>query len=105
MLNYSTNPLFNDRVNELIDALIVADIPHETQFMCNADGYIVYFPNIANRRGDVILHNYGYGHEWGGFEGYQDMSTVPGDVCVFDTVEEVVEHAKKQNFKRKENDM
>ena len=102
MPNYSTNQMFNERVEELIDALIASNIPHETEFMLKANGYIVYFPDKKSRRGDVILHNYSYGHEWGGFEGYQDMSTNPGDVCVFESVEEVVEHAKKQNFKKGE---
>lgn len=96
------NPMYTKKVSDLVDALIAANIPHETEIMRDAGGYIVYFPDKKNRKGDVILHNFSYGHEYGGFEGYEGMSYVDGDVCIFDTVEQVVEYAKKQNFIRVE---
>lgn len=98
---YSTiNSMYTEKVIDLLNALTKANIPHETEIRKDVEGFIIYFPDKKNRVGDVILHNYSYCHEHGAFEGYGSMSTVEGDVCVFMTPEEVVEHAKKQNFKR-----
>lgn len=94
------NPMYTEKVIDLLNALTKANIPHETEIMKDSRGFIIYFPDKKNRIGDVILHDYSYGHEWGGFEGYQKMSKVNGDVCVFATPEEVVEYAKEQNYER-----
>lgn len=98
---YSTiNPMYTEKVIELLNVLTKANILHETEIRKDCRGFIIYFPDKENRTGDVILHDYSYGHELGCFEGYGKMSKVNGDVYVFTTPEEVVKYAKEQNYER-----
>lgn len=90
-------------VGELVSKLMTENISFDLLFCEDKDGFQVVFPNWKNRKGDVILHNYSYEHEVCLFEGYGAMSTVDGDVCVFNDIDEVVEMAKKQNFYKEEN--
>lgn len=92
------NDLYVREVGKLCNALTDANIAYEVYHAVNNHGFIILFPNKENRKGDVILHDYSYGHEGGLFEGYAAMSKVEGDVYVFDTIEEIVELAKKNGF-------
>lgn len=80
-------------ISTLIQELAKENIPFEVR--AYSGGFIVGFPSLGtDRTGDVILHDYSYGHELCLFEGYGKMSTT-NDVCVFDMVEDVVNQAKK----------
>lgn len=92
------NDLYVREVGKLCNALTEANITYEVYHAVSNHGYIVFFPNKENRKGDVILHDYSYGHECGLFEGYASMSKVEDDVYVFDNIEEIVELAKKNGF-------
>lgn len=79
----------------LIQALQRESIPFEVAYVYH--GFIVGFPSLGeDRTGDVILHDGSYGNSFCAFEGYGDMSTFEGDVCVFDEIEDVIEQAKKK---------
>jgi hypothetical protein len=86
------------RVGELIEKLEAENISFEVYNHTSGNGFIIVFPSEAARRGDVILHDYSYGHEDGFFEGYEAMSKVEGDVCIFDNDDELVEWAKQAGF-------
>lgn len=94
----SINPFYAQRIGRLCEALTENHISFELAAINCLNGFIVVFPNTEHRTGDVILHDGSYGNRGGCFEGYENMSTVEGDVCVFETVEEVVEQAKKQGY-------
>lgn len=96
------NDLYVREVGKLCNALTDANIAYEVYHAVSNHGYIVFFPNKENRKGDVILHDFSYGHEGGLFEGYAAMSKVEGDVYVFNNIEEIVELAKKNGFKEEE---
>lgn len=92
------NDLYVRETGKLCDALTKANIAYECYYDAFSHGYIIFFPNKENRKGDVILHDYSYCHELGLFEGYGAMSKNEDDVCVFDTIEEIVEYAKGNGF-------
>lgn len=94
----SINPAYAQRIGKLCEALEENHISFELCAIDGTNGFMVVFPNTEHRTGDVILHDGSYGHYSGGFEGYQNMSTNPDDVCVFETIVEVVEQAKKQGY-------
>lgn len=94
----SINPFYAQRIGKLCEALTENHISFELGAVSGLNGFIVLFPNAKHRTGDIILHDCSYGRYFGGFEGYGNMSTVEGDVCVFETIEEVVEQAKKQGY-------
>lgn len=85
-------------VGLLTSSLNIFNISHEVYYVPDRNGFMVVFPNLENRKGDVILHDSSYGHEGNLFEGYGEMSTVEDDVCVFDNIEEIVELAKKNGY-------
>lgn len=91
--NITVNPMYLEQTAKLITALEKEKIPFETVFVLH--GFMVVFPSLENRDGDVILHDGSYGNYSGFFEGYMGMSTEEDDVCVFDSIEEIVELAKK----------
>lgn len=92
--NMTINPSFIVATSTLIQRLTKENIPFEVKAYCG--GFIVGFPSLGkDRTGDVILHNHSYGHELSLFEGYGNMSIFDDDVYVFDTVEDVVNQAKK----------
>lgn len=92
------NPFYAQRIGKLCEALEENHVSFELCALDGLNGFIVVFPDDKHRTGDVILHDGSYGHYSGGFEGYEKMSTEPDDVCVFETVEEVIEQAKKQGY-------
>lgn len=96
------NPLFIERIGTLCEALTENNISYEAAFVKGTNGFMIVFPNFSERTGDIILHDFSYGHQYGGFEGYQNMSFNVDDVCVFDTVAEVVSYAIKQGYKKTE---
>lgn len=97
-----TNPLYVKQIGVLCKMLEENHISFEVGFDSFAKGFIVIFPSSKERTGDVILHDHSYGNCYGGFEGYGKMSTVEGDVCVFDTIGEVVLQAIKAGYQKAE---
>lgn len=91
-------PEYVEKVNKLTKKLTAAGIHYEVAADCFSHGFIILFPSIAEREGDVILHDYSYGHELGLFEGAGAMSKDPEDVYVFESIKEVVDWAKQAGF-------
>ena len=98
MENYNIpNVFYHQRTDALCAALAHENIPFEREPLFG--GCIVYFPNKAECRADVILHNGSYGREMGCFEAMGEICSPEiqeiDDVEVIDTIEEVVERARK----------
>jgi hypothetical protein len=85
-------------VGLLTSSLDLFNISYEVYYVADQNGFMVVFPNLKDRKGDVVLHDFSYGHEGNLFEGYGEMSTVDGDVCVFESLGEIVELAKQKGF-------
>ena len=92
------NDLYVRETGKLCEALTKANIAYEVYHAVSNHGFIIFFPSKANRKGDVILHDYSYCHGLGLFEGYAAMSKNDDDIYVFDTIEEIVEYAKENGF-------
>lgn len=93
LMNTTVNSMYLSETAKLVSALEAEKISFEICYM--AQGFMVVFPSLMERDGDVALHYGTYGNAHGLFEGYMGMSYNEDDVCVFDSIEDVVEMAKK----------
>lgn len=59
----TTNRLYVTESANLIRLLVAAGIPHEVRTIY--DGVQVLYPNLFRSVGDVVCHNFSYGHERG----------------------------------------
>ena len=59
----TTNRLYVTESANLVRLLVVAGVPHEVRILY--DGVQVLYPNLFRSVGDVVCHNFSYGHERG----------------------------------------
>ena len=58
-----TNRLYVFESANLVRLLVAAGIPHEVRLLWG--GVQIIYPSLDNYRGDVVCHDWSYGHEKG----------------------------------------
>ena len=89
--------IYESEINKLHNMLVQASIPFEQRKVYN--GYQIIYPDHEHCKGDVICHEYSYGHKKGLLEamGFDINRKKDGDdVIGCLTVEEAFEYFKKQ---------
>lgn len=88
-----------DKLNKSYHSILLLDrelseLEIEHELVRLYDGYIIYYPNIINRVGDVVEHKNSYGHERDLLEAY-GFPECNDDVLGYLTLEETLELFKK----------